>query len=249
MIVLSGLVPAAGVAAAVGSAGAAGAAPLAHEIHTNHTDLFGTQIDLSTGSADTGSAGTGSADSGSGTGSADTGSGTGSASGSSGGRGGVPVAAAIAYRAASMELAVEEPRCGLSWELLAGIGRVESHHANNGDVNIFGTTRHPIYGPSLNGTLAGNEIVTDGEGGYQRAEGPMQFMPATWAHYARPGSNPQNLFDSAYAAGRYLCSGGLDLHDPAQRTAAILRYNHSMAYVANVMSYATEYAAAAGTSL
>jgi membrane-bound lytic murein transglycosylase B len=238
MIVLSGLVPAAGVVAAIGSASPAGAAPLAHEIHTDRSDLRGMPIDLSTGSADTGSAGTGSAD----TGSADTGSGgTGSASGSAGGGDGVPVIAGVAYRAASMELAVEQPQCGMSWELLAGIGRVESHHANDGDVDIFGTTRHAIYGPALDGTLAGNEVVADGAGGYQRAEGPMQFMPGTWAHYARPGANPQNLFDSAYAAGSYLCSGGLNMRDPAQRTAAILRYNHSMAYVATVMSWARSY--------
>lgn len=238
LIVLSGLVPAGAMSAGV-AAVPADAAPLAH---TMHTDLpTPGVIALSTGSADTGSAGSGSAESGSaGSGSAATGS---SATGSSGSTSSVPFVAQVAYKTAAFELSVEQPHCGMSWDLLAGIGRVESHHANNGDVDMFGTARHAIYGPALNGHLPGNEVVRNGAGGYQRAQGPMQFMPGTWAHYARPGANPQNLFDAAYAAGNYMCSGGLDVRDPAQRTQAILRYNHSMAYVNNVLGWARSYEA------
>jgi len=184
----------------------------------------------------TGSAGTGSADSGSaGTGSAD----SGSASGSSTPQ--IPAIAETAYKVAAVELAVQQPQCHMPWQLLAGIGRVESHHAYNGDVDMFGTSRRGIYGPALDGTLPGNEVIRNSAGKFLRAEGPMQFMPATWARYSRPGGNPQNLFDAAYTAGNYLCSGGLNMNDPAQRTAAIMRYNHSMAYVTQVMGWAHRY--------
>jgi len=158
---------------------------------------------------------------------------------------GVPAIAVAAYKAAADTLATQDPQCGLPWELLAGIGRVESHHADNGDVDANGTALQPIYGPALDGTLPGNQVMNDGAGGYQRAEGPMQFMPGTWDRYATPGSNPQNLFDSALTAGRYLCSGGLDLRDLGQRTRAILRYNNSMAYVANVTAWSLGYATGA----
>ena len=81
---------------------------------------------------------------------------------------------------------------------------------------------------------------------YARAMGPMQFLPGTWARYAADGdrdgkANVQNLFDSTLAAARYLCSGGLNLRDQSQVMAAILRYNNSMAYVANVLAWSAAY--------
>jgi hypothetical protein len=77
--------------------------------------------------------------------------------------------------------------------------------------------------------------------------GPMQFLPGTWARYASDGdgdgiADPQNLFDSTLAAARYLCSGGLNLRDPSQVLAAILRYNNSMSYAQNVLGWASAYA-------
>jgi hypothetical protein len=75
----------------------------------------------------------------------------------------------------------------------------------------------------------------------------MQFLPGTWAHYASDGdgdgvADPQNLYDSTLAAARYLCSGGLNLRDPSQVMAAILRYNNSMPYAQNVLGWAAAYA-------
>ena len=72
-------------------------------------------------------------------------------------------------------------------------------------------------------------------------------LPGTWARYASDGkgdgvADPQNLFDSTLAAARYLCTGGLNLRDPAQVMAAILRYNNSMPYVQNVLGWAAAYA-------
>ena len=82
---------------------------------------------------------------------------------------------------------------------------------------------------------------------YARAMGPMQFLPGTWSRYATDGdgdgkADVQNVYDATLAAARYLCSGGLNLRDPSQVMAAILRYNNSVAYARNVMGWAAAYA-------
>jgi membrane-bound lytic murein transglycosylase B len=164
---------------------------------------------------------------------------------------GIPTIALSAYRNAEMKMAAEAPGCGVSWNLLAGIGRIESGHANGGAVDAHGTAVYPIYGPALDGTLPGNEVILQSSAGngvtYARAMGPMQFLPGTWARYAADGKgdgapNPQNLFDSTLAAARYLCSGGLNLRDANGVMAAILRYNNSMPYAQNVLGWAAAYA-------
>jgi membrane-bound lytic murein transglycosylase B len=164
---------------------------------------------------------------------------------------GIPMVALAAYRNAEAKMAAAAPGCGVSWNLLAGIGRIESGHAGGGAVDARGTAVYPIYGPALDGTLPGNEVIIQSSVGnqvtYARAMGPMQFLPGTWARYAADGdgdgiADPQNLFDSTLAAARYLCSGGLNLRDPAGVMAAILRYNNSMAYAQNVLGWAAAYA-------
>jgi membrane-bound lytic murein transglycosylase B len=156
-----------------------------------------------------------------------------------------------AYRNAQQMMAASDPGCGISWNLLAGIGRIESMHANGGATDAHGTAIRPIYGPALDGTLPGNEVIVQGSGGgqvtYARAMGPMQFLPGTWARYASDGdgdgvADPQNLYDSTLAAARYLCGGGLNLRDQSQVLAAILRYNNSMPYARNVLGWAASYA-------
>ncbi|MFJ4652344.1 lytic transglycosylase domain-containing protein [Nocardia sp. NPDC088792] len=159
---------------------------------------------------------------------------------------GIPELVLAAYRNAELAMQTSEPNCHLPWYLLAGIGRIESNHANNGHTDAAGTTTSPIYGPALDGTLAGNEVIKATDGSYVRAIGPMQFLPGTWAAYAANGKgsgtpDPNNVFDAALAAGKYLCSGGLDLADPAQELKAVLRYNNSMAYASNVLSWANAY--------
>jgi len=164
---------------------------------------------------------------------------------------GIPMIALSAYRNAEQKMAAEAPGCGVSWNLLAGIGRIESGHAGGGAVDARGTAVVPIYGPALDGTLPGNEVILQSSVGnrvsYARAMGPMQFLPGTWARYASDGkgdgtADPQNLFDATLAAARYLCTGGLNLRDPAQVMAAILRYNNSMPYAQNVLGWAAAYA-------
>jgi membrane-bound lytic murein transglycosylase B len=164
---------------------------------------------------------------------------------------GIPAMALAAYRNAERLMAAADPGCGISWNLLAGIGRIESMHANGGATDARGTAVRPIYGPALDGTLPGNEVIVQSSGGgrvtYARAIGPMQFLPGTWARYASDGdgdgvADPQNLYDATLAAARYLCSGGLNLRDQSQVMAAILRYNNSMPYAQNVLGWAAAYA-------
>ncbi|WP_174518203.1 lytic murein transglycosylase, partial [Mycobacteroides abscessus] len=66
--------------------------------------------------------------------------------------------------------------------------------ANNGATDVKGRVVQPIYGPSLDGTLPGNEVIVDheqtrtqGAQVYVRAIGPMQFLPSTWSRYASDG--------------------------------------------------------------
>lgn len=166
----------------------------------------------------------------------------------------IPSRVLDAYRAAERSLAASTPRCGIHWSVLAGIGKIESNHARGGQIDPAGTTISPILGPVLNGTLAGTATIRDTDGGrldgdsqWDRAMGPMQFIPGTWQAYASDGNNdgvrsPHNIFDAAAAAGRYLCAGGLNLRDPLQLGAAVRRYNRSDKYVWDVLRWAGTYA-------
>ncbi|KZM71426.1 lytic murein transglycosylase [Nocardia terpenica] len=166
---------------------------------------------------------------------------------------GMPGVAYEAYQNAERVLAQEMPTCHMPWSVLAGIGQVESHHAY-GKLDAKGNPIDPIYGPVLDGSLYGNNVVRETDGGeldggmqtYARAVGPMQFLPETYRKYAGDGkgdgiSDPQNIFDAALTAGKYLCDGGLDMNDLSQQSRAIMRYNNSMAYVANVMAWEVAY--------
>ncbi|CAN5408168.1 lytic murein transglycosylase [soil metagenome] len=163
----------------------------------------------------------------------------------------IPTMALSAYRNAEVMMSRAMPACGVSWNLLAGIGRIESMHANGGATDTRGTAVRPIYGPTLDGTLPGNEVIVQsnqaGRVTYARALGPMQFLPGTWSRYASDGdgdgeSDPQNVYDAALAAARYLCSGGMNLRDPSQVMTAVLRDNNSVAYARNVLGWAASYA-------
>ena len=164
---------------------------------------------------------------------------------------GIPAVALSAYRNAERMMASAYPGCGVSWNLLAGIGRIESMHANGGATDAQGNPARGIFGPALDGTLAGNEVIVQsvaaGRVTYARAMGPMQFLPGTWARYASDGNGDgkadiQNLYDASLGAARYLCSGNLNLRDRSQVLSAILRYNNSMAYAQNVLGWAAAYA-------
>jgi hypothetical protein len=105
---------------------------------------------------------------------------------------------------------------GLPWTVLAAIGEIESGDGAND-------------GPSSAG-----------------AEGPMQFLPSTWAIWGTDGFGPpgppdiMNPLDAVPAAARLLCAAGGA--NSATLAGAIFAYNHATWYVNEVLALASEYA-------
>lgn len=167
---------------------------------------------------------------------------------------GIPAAALAAYQRAAQVINAADPGCNLSWELIAAIGRVESDHGRYGG-NVLdddGISRPGIYGIPLDGTN-GTAKISDTDAGeldndpvWDRAVGPMQFIPSTWAIVGVDADgdgvrDPQSIHDAALASAVYLCSGNEDLSKtPGQRTA-VFRYNHSNAYVDLVLQLMRAY--------
>jgi membrane-bound lytic murein transglycosylase B len=169
---------------------------------------------------------------------------------------GIPVTALAAYGSAELTLADEDPGCHLSWVALAGIGAVESDHGRFGGAALLpdGRSRPPIIGIPLDGNGVAMISDTDrghldGDPGYDRAVGPMQFLPGTWRSWGADGdgdgrADPFVLADAALAAGRYLChGGGGDLRTVRAWSAAVLGYNASTRYLRDVTRRSNLYAA------
>ncbi|MFE9168507.1 lytic transglycosylase domain-containing protein [Streptomyces kebangsaanensis] len=164
---------------------------------------------------------------------------------------GIPATVLDAYKKAEAELRAAKPGCNLPWQLLAAIGRVESGHARGGNVDADGTTVSRITGPPLDGNGFAHISDTDhgaydGDSVYDRAVGPMQFIPSTWAWAGRDGNgdgkkDPNNVYDAALAAGHYLCRFGWDLSSAADLERAILSYNNSRDYLNTVLSWLEYY--------
>lgn len=167
----------------------------------------------------------------------------------------IPQRALQAYAYAHAALQEAQPGCQLTWVTLAGIGRIESDHGRYGGATLGpdGRPSSPIIGVPLDGT-AGNRAISDTDGGgldgdnrLDRAVGPMQFIPSTWARWASDGDgdglgDPQDIDDAAVAAGRYLCANNRDLATGPGWSRAILSYNNSQVYLLNVFSNAERYA-------
>ncbi|WP_098461057.1 lytic transglycosylase domain-containing protein [Propionicimonas paludicola] len=170
---------------------------------------------------------------------------------------GIPSRALAGYASAAIAVAKEQPGCGLSWNTLAAIGAVESSHGEHQDGQLLdsGLPSSPIRGPALNGSGLGmirdsDKGAWDGDATWDRAIGPMQFIPATWRRWGADGNgdgkaDPNQIDDAALAAGRYLCASG-SLRSPSGWRAAIYSYNHSDAYVDKVAGVANSYAAVSG---
>ena len=125
-----------------------------------------------------------------------------------------------------------------------GIGRVESDHGRYGGnaLTESGVSKPGIYGIALNGKN-GTQAINDTDGGeldkdtvFDRAVGPMQFIPSTWQVVKVDADgdskrNPQDMDDAALATAVYLCSGKDNLSQRKGQEAAVYRYNHSQDYV------------------
>jgi membrane-bound lytic murein transglycosylase B len=95
-----------------------------------------------------------------------------------------------------------QARFGVPWQDLAAIELIETDYGR-------------IRGPSLAG-----------------AQGPMQFMPATWARYG--SGSIDNQRDAILSAARYLAANGA----PGDMADALYHYNNSTRYVHAVEDYA-----------
>ncbi|GHE34387.1 hypothetical protein GCM10017771_51990 [Streptomyces capitiformicae] len=171
----------------------------------------------------------------------------------------IPARMLAAYKKAVQQVGKYVPKCqGMRWPILAGIARVESNHAVGRNIAAGGDIRPKIYGVLLNGSGAGGNTTVfpdtdggkwDGTASGERAVGPFQFLPSTWEGVGEDASgdktaDPHNADDAALGAAVYLCAGGRDLTKRAQLKAAILQYNHSGEYVANVLGWIDQYTAA-----
>ena len=163
----------------------------------------------------------------------------------------IPARMLEAYQAAARSTARTDPSCHLTWSLVASIGRIESGHARGGNVTASGRTVSPILGPVLNGGAFAAIRDTDngrldGDRTWDRAVGPMQFIPSSWALYSRDANgdgtaDPHQVDDAALATAGYLCAGDRDLRDTATLRRAVFGYNHSWDYVDTVLAWMTAY--------
>jgi hypothetical protein len=167
---------------------------------------------------------------------------------------GIPSAALSAYQRAESVINTADKSCNISWQLIAAIGRVESDHGRYAG-NVLdgqGVARPGIYGIALDGTDKTSRITDTDAGQYDndtkfdRAVGPMQFIPSTWSVVGVDGDsdgkrNPQDIDDAALATAVYLCSGDDDLSTEAGQRRSVYRYNHSNDYVDLVLSIMQAY--------
>lgn len=169
----------------------------------------------------------------------------------------IPKRALDAYAAAELRTRQDDPACELSWATLAGIGFIESQHGTYGG-NALGEDGRPLNGPIVGVALDGQGPVAaiddtdggalDGDTEWDRAVGPLQFIPRTWQRWGADGdgdgtADPQDIDDAAYAAGRYLCDHGSPMSDADEWRQAVLAYNASDEYARNVVLATNFYAA------
>ncbi len=167
---------------------------------------------------------------------------------------GIPQVALNAYRVAAARIDTALPGCHIDWSLIAAIGRVESDHGQFAGATLQGdgTSTPPIIGPALDGRAFAyiadtDQGLYDGDSTYDRAVGPMQFIPSTWSSYSVDGNadgtaTPMDINDATLGAAHYLCLAGGDLSAGPGQARAVLAYNHSDAYVAEVLALARGYA-------
>lgn len=172
---------------------------------------------------------------------------------------GIPQTALMAYGNAEAIAAQARPGCHVSWNTLAGLGYVETRHGTYdgrtfgaAELSTEGLAEPKIIGPQLNGQNFAlvkdtDKGELDGDTEFDRALGPMQFIPESWCRYGVDANgdgraDPQQIDDAAASAMRLLCDRGRDLSTPDGWTQAIAAYNLSDRYVRDVRDAAANYA-------
>ncbi|GGA75199.1 hypothetical protein GCM10011490_27460 [Pseudoclavibacter endophyticus] len=167
---------------------------------------------------------------------------------------GIPERALAAYAAADLRVA-DELGCAVGWNTLAGIGWVESYHGtiHGSAIDADGVARPSIVGIPLDGTN-GTMAIPDTDGGeldgdteWDRAVGPMQFIPETWYLWGADATgdghaSPHSIDDAALTAAHYLCRLDGTLETENAWIAAIRSYNNTLEYQQRVASAAERYA-------
>ncbi|GHA47918.1 hypothetical protein GCM10010329_82930 [Streptomyces spiroverticillatus] len=175
----------------------------------------------------------------------------------------IPTRMLAAYKNAVSRIGSQVPACkGMRWPILAGIARIESHHAQGKKIAANGDVSPRILGPLLDGSGVGENTTRfkdtdngkwDGTASGERAVGPFQFMPGTWNGSGRDANgdgqnNPHNADDAALGAAVYLCGNGRNLGSRDQLKKALFQYNNSQTYVRDVLGWIDTYTEAARSS-
>ncbi|MDV7988601.1 lytic transglycosylase domain-containing protein [Rhodococcus sp. IEGM 1374] len=167
---------------------------------------------------------------------------------------GISVTALASYGHAAAIMTETDADCGIAWTTLAGIGYIESRHGTyqGSSVAPDGLVAPPIRGIPLDGGPGVAEIadtdggVMDGDTEFDRAMGPMQFIPETWKKWGVDANgdgvaDPDNIDDAALTAARYLCARGGDLRTAQGWETALMAYNLSGQYLRDVRDRAAAY--------
>jgi hypothetical protein len=172
-------------------------------------------------------------------------------------RTGISERAVLAYGGAVVFVQNQNAACNLGWNTLAGIGEIESHHGtiDGSSIGPDGTVTPAILGIALDGSDVdkipdSDKGAIDGDAEWDRAVGPMQFIPDSWRNWGTDGSgdgvvDPQNFDDATLATANYLCRAGGDLSVADNWRQAIASYNDATPYSLGVSDAAVTYASEA----
>lgn len=163
----------------------------------------------------------------------------------------LPIVTVDSYVRAAATMDDQPPECAIDWASIGAVSRVESQHGTylGRSVLASGDLDRPLLGLLLNGSGVATVRDTDGgaldgNGEFDRALGPMQFLPRTWRVFEVDGdsdgdTDPQSMYDATATAAAYLCNLG-QTKRTADFGARLLGYNASSAYVTKVLSSASE---------